>query len=179
MRRVLTAEICRWVRESDSLSLSRVLFILLYMHFQGCGTRSTTFVVGPTRGWAVSNCLRTKKSHLSRNIAVGWEGYAFIQDLLIILTFVSNCLQNSDRWKRRLRISLSIIYCLIIELLVVITDYKVRSMLHDGALEEVVIVKRNMEENIEHGKMKWSQNNLYHSSFERKIYYLILQIFYI
>ena len=31
----------------------------------------------------------------------------------------------------------------VIVLLVVITDYKVRSMLH-GALEEVVIVKRNM-----------------------------------
>ena len=38
-------------------------------------------------------------------------------------------------------------------LLVVITDYKVRSMLH-GSLEGVVIVKRNMEENIEQGKMK-------------------------
>ena len=41
----------------------------------------------------------------------------------------------------------------IIVLLVVITDYKVRSMLH-GVLEQVVIVKRNMEENIEQGKMK-------------------------
>ena len=38
-------------------------------------------------------------------------------------------------------------------ILVVITDYKVRSMLH-GVLEEVVIVKRKMEENIEQGKMK-------------------------
>ena len=37
--------------------------------------------------------------------------------------------------------------------LVVITDYKVRSMLHE-TLKEVVIVKRNMEENIEQGKMK-------------------------
>ena len=37
--------------------------------------------------------------------------------------------------------------------LVVITDYKVRSLLH-GVLEEVVIVKRKMEENIEQGKMK-------------------------
>ena len=34
--------------------------------------------------------------------------------------------------------------------LAVITDYRVRSMLHgSSALEEVVIVKRNMEENIE------------------------------
>ena len=32
-------------------------------------------------------------------------------------------------------------------------------MLHES-LEEVVIVKRNMEENIEQGKMKWSQNDL-------------------
>ena len=41
----------------------------------------------------------------------------------------------------------------ILLLLVVIRDYKVRSMLH-GVLEEAVIVKRNMEENIEQGKMK-------------------------
>ena len=39
-------------------------------------------------------------------------------------------------------------------------------MLH-GALEEVIIAKRNMKENIEQGKIKWSQNDLYHSSFER------------
>ena len=37
--------------------------------------------------------------------------------------------------------------------IVVITDYKVRSTLR-GAVEEVLTVKRNMEENIEQGIMK-------------------------
>ena len=45
------------------------------------------------------------------------------------------------------------IYKMSIIKLVVITNYKVHSMLH-RVLEEVVIAKRNMEENIEHGKMK-------------------------
>ena len=36
-----------------------------------------------------------------------------------------------------------------------------------GALEEVVIVKRNMKENIEQGKMKSSQNDLKHSFLQR------------
>ena len=50
-----------------------------------------------------------------------------------------------------------------------------------GALEEVVIVKRNMEENIEQGKIKWSENDLYSNTvlLKEQIYYLILQIFYI
>lgn len=46
-----------------------------------------------------------------------------------------------------------LIVIIIIIILVVITYYKVRSMLH-GVSEEVVMVKRNMEENIDQGKMK-------------------------
>ena len=43
-----------------------------------------------------------------------------------------------------------------------------------GTLEEVVIVKRNMEENIQQGKMICNTGHL-----KEQIYYLILQIFYI
>ena len=62
--------------------------------------------------------------------------------------------------------------------LVVITGYKVHLMLH-GALEEVVIVKRNMEENIEQVKMKWVKIICNTVLLKEQIYYLILPIFYI